>query len=167
MSTALATTSSMRAFDGRGSPPNRTGASTGPWQSELLALPQIFVLTAGALEHAATIAKGMAVDTARMRRNLDLTHGLIMAEAVMMALAPRIGRDAAHDAVERACARAIDRGMGLAEALGREPALKGKIGRQELARLADPRGYIGEAEAVVERVAARAKAAWGVGKKRR
>ena len=140
---------------------------TGPWQSELLALPQIFVLTAGALEHAATIAEGMAVDTARMRRNLDLTHGLIMAEAVMMALAPRIGRDAAHDAVERACARAIDRGMGLAEALGREPALKGKIGRQELARLADPRGYIGEAEAVVERVAARAKAVWGIGKKRR
>ena len=76
---------------------------TGPWQSEQLALPQIFVLTAGALEHAAAIAEGMTVDTARMRRNLDSTHGLILAEAVMMAAAKAIGRAKAHDVVEHAC----------------------------------------------------------------
>jgi 3-carboxy-cis,cis-muconate cycloisomerase len=134
---------------------------TGPWQAEALALPQIFVLTGGALEHAAAIAEGMTVDTARMRRNLELTGGLIMAEAVMMALAPRIGRGEAHDAVERACARARDRGIPLAEALAREPALKGRIGAGEVGRLADPKSYLGEAEAVIARVAKRARAVWG------
>ena len=134
---------------------------TGPWQAEPLALPQIFVLTGGALEHAGAIAEGMTVDAARMRRNLDLTHGLIMAEAVMMALAPRIGRDVAHDAVEHACARALDKGMPLADALAREPSLKGKIGAAELRRLSDPGGYLGEADAVVARVAKGARAAWG------
>jgi 3-carboxy-cis,cis-muconate cycloisomerase len=62
--------------------------ATGPWQGEALALPQSFVLTHGALLHARTIAEGMVVDGQRMRQNLDLTHGLIVAEAVMMGLAP-------------------------------------------------------------------------------
>ncbi|MGQ0675941.1 MAG: class-II fumarase/aspartase family protein, partial [Rhodospirillales bacterium] len=126
---------------------------TGPWQAEALALPQIFVLTGGALEHAAAIAEGMTVDIARMRRNLDLTHGLIMAEAVMMALAPRIGRDAAHDAVEHACARALDQGVTLAEALGREPALKGKLDTRSLTLLTVHKTYLVEDAAVVSRVA--------------
>lgn len=138
---------------------------TGPWQAEALALPQIFVLTGGALDHAAAIAEGMTVDAARMRRNLDLTQGLIMTEAIMMALAPLIGRDAAHHAVAHACNRALDEGVGLSEALQKEPALKGKIDAATLKRLADPRGYLGEAEAVVNRIAKAARAAWGAGGK--
>ena len=63
--------------------------ATGPWQAEPLALPQGFVLTHGALLHARAIAEGMVVDAERMRRNLDATGGLIMAEAVMMGLAPQ------------------------------------------------------------------------------
>ncbi len=135
---------------------------TGPWQAEALALPQIFVLTGGALEHAAAIAEGMTVDTARMRRNLDLTQGLIMTEAIMMALAPLIGRDAAHHAVAHACNQALDRGISLPEALHKEPALKGKIDAAALKRLADPRGYLGEAGAIVDRISKAARKAWGV-----
>ena len=134
---------------------------TGPWQAEALALPQIFVLTGGALEHAAVIAEGMTVDTARMRKNLDLTQGLIMTEAIMMALAPLIGRDAAHHAVAHACAQALDKGITVAVALQKEPALKGRVDAATLKRLADPKGYLGEAEAVVGRVSRAARAAWG------
>lgn len=141
---------------------------TGPWQAEALALPQIFVLTGGALEHAAAIAEGMTVDAARMRRNLDLTQGLIMAEAVMMALAPRLGRDAAHHAVAHACDRAIAEGVTLAAALRNEPALKGRIDAASLKRLTDPKTYLGEADAVVARVARAARTAWGpAGKEKR
>ena len=50
------------------------------------------VLTHGALLHARAIAGGMVVDPQRMRQDLDLTHGLIVAEAVMMGLAPFLGR---------------------------------------------------------------------------
>jgi 3-carboxy-cis,cis-muconate cycloisomerase len=137
---------------------------TGPWQAEALALPQIFVLTGGALEHAAALAEGMTVDAARMRRNLDLTGGLVMTEAVMMALAPLIGRDGAHHAVAHACAQVLDKGVSLEAALLKEPVLKGKIDAAALKRLADPTSYLGEAEAVVARVARAAREAWGGGK---
>ncbi len=126
--------------------------STGPWQSEQLALPQIFALTGGALEHALAIAEGMAVDSARMRHNLELTRGLILAEAAMMALAETIGRQQAHDAVERACARALADKRPLAAVLADEPAVAGAIDPATLARLGDPAAYLGECEAVIDRV---------------
>lgn len=130
--------------------------ATGPWQSEQLALPQIFVLTSGALAHAAAIAEGMTVDTARMRRNLDTTHGLILAEAVMIAAAKAIGRAKAHDIVEHACATAIAERRHLGEVLKGDKTLSSHLLPAEIDRLLDPAGYVGESEAVVDRVTARA-----------
>lgn len=133
--------------------------ATGPWQSEWLALPQIFVLSAGALEQAAVLAEGLSVDEAAMRRNLDLHQGLIMAEAVMMALALRIGRDAAHHAVQLACDRAIEQKRPLVEVLAADGAVAPHLDRAALVRLADPASYLGECDAVIDRVLARAEAA--------
>ena len=130
--------------------------ATGPWQSELLALPQIFVLTHGALEHAAAIAEGMVVDAERMRRNLDLTGGLIVAEAVMMGLAPHIGRGEAHHVVKHACDAALAEHIPLAEALSREAAVTDKLDRVAIERLTDPAHYLGSADAFIDRVQAAA-----------
>ena len=69
------------------------------------------MLTHGALLHAGAIAEGMVVDAARMRRNLDLTGGLIVAEAVMMGLAPHLGRGEAHHVVKHACDVALAEGI--------------------------------------------------------
>src|SRR5258708_26740002 len=91
--------------------------ATGPWQSEALALPQCFVLCAGAMAHALAIASGMTIDAARMRRNLDLGGGLIMAEAVSTGLAPGIGRAAAHHAIPRLSGRAGREGKTRAPAV--------------------------------------------------
>jgi 3-carboxy-cis,cis-muconate cycloisomerase len=129
--------------------------STGPWQAELLAWPQALLLAHGALEQAALIAEGMVVDAARMRRNLDGTGGLIMAEAVMMGLAPLLGRAAAHDAVHHACDVAIAEGIPLAAALAREAAVCERLDAAAIAALTDPARYLGAAEALVERVLAR------------
>jgi 3-carboxy-cis,cis-muconate cycloisomerase len=137
--------------------------ATGPWQSEQLALPQIFVLTSGALAHAKTLAEGMTVDTERMRRNLDSTGGLILAEAVMMALAEKIGRGAAHDAVEHACARAIGTQRRLHDVLAEDAAITAHLKLPTLARLAVPANYVGEADAVVDRVIGRAREVLGMG----
>lgn len=133
--------------------------ATGPWQAEQLALSQICVLTAGALSHGLQIAEGMVVDVARMRHNLDLTRGLIMAESIMMALAPKLGRGAAHDLVEHACAKAIGQHRRLVDVLREEPALSRLVDEATLARIADPSHYVGECLAVVARVQAKAKAA--------
>jgi 3-carboxy-cis,cis-muconate cycloisomerase len=128
--------------------------ATGPWQAELLALPQAFVLSHGALLHARTIAEGMVVDAARMRRNLDATGGLIMAEAVMMGLAPTLGREIAHHVVKHACDRALADNMPLAEALLREPDVTARLDRAAIERLTDPANYLGSSSEFIDRVLA-------------
>ena len=125
----------------------------GPWQAELLALPQAFVLTHGALLHARLLAEGFAVDAERMRRNLDASQGAIVAEAVMMGLAPKLGREAAHHAVQRA-SEAARAGGGLAEALLREPEVTAQMDEAGIRRLTDPAFYLGSANAFIDRVLA-------------
>jgi 3-carboxy-cis,cis-muconate cycloisomerase len=128
---------------------------TGPWQTEPLVIPQCFVLTAGALAHARAIAEGMTVDVERMRRNLDATGGLIMAEAVATALTPTLGRAAAEEALARACDRAIAAGRTLSETLRDDPVLRPHLSDTTLERLMDPASYLGSTGAFVDRVVAR------------
>jgi 3-carboxy-cis,cis-muconate cycloisomerase len=135
--------------------------ATGPWQSEWLAMPQIFVLAAGGLAQAAVLAQGLTIDAERMRRGLDLHQGLIMAEAVMMALAEKTGRDAAHHAVQHACDRAIEQRRALVDVLAEDPAVAPHLDRSALVRLTDPGSYLGEATDVVDRVVARARGRLG------
>jgi 3-carboxy-cis,cis-muconate cycloisomerase len=128
--------------------------ATGPWQAEMLALPQAFVLTHGALTQARALAEGLVIDAARMRRNLDASGGLIMAEAVMMGLAPHIGRAAAHDAVHHACDTALRDAIPLADALAREQAVSARLDQAAIARLTDPAGYLGATSAFIDRALA-------------
>lgn len=131
---------------------------TGPWQAEPLAVGQAFLLAHGALAQARVLAEGLTVDAARMRRNLDATGGSIVAEAVMMGLAPTLGRDQAHHVVHHACDLALAEGITLAEALGRDPAVARRLPAAEIARLTEPSGYLGSADAFVDRVLARLRA---------
>src|SRR4029078_2368297 len=70
--------------------------ATGPWHLEWMAIPEAFVAASGALGQSRFMLEGLIVEPDRMRRTLDLTGGLILAEAAMMALAPHTGRGAAH-----------------------------------------------------------------------
>jgi 3-carboxy-cis,cis-muconate cycloisomerase len=128
--------------------------ATGPWQAEALVIPQAFVLTHGALMHARAIAEGMTVDAARMRANLNLTHGLIVAEAVMMGLAPHLGREQAHHVVKHACDVALTENLALGDALARDSAVSSRLNRAAIERLTDPAAYLGSAHAFVDRVLA-------------
>ena len=84
--------------------------STGPWEIEWIALPEIFLLAAGcAAADARSWSTGLQVDAARMRANLDITGGAIVSEAVMMGLGPHLGRQRAHDLVYDICRVAATR----------------------------------------------------------
>lgn len=130
--------------------------ATGPWQTEALVIPQAFVLTHGALLHTKAIAQGMVVDAARMRANLDITHGLIVSEAVMMGLAPVLGRGEAHHVVKHACDVALTEGVSLADALERDPAVAARLDRAAIERLIDPANYLGSTQGFIDRVLAAA-----------
>lgn len=125
--------------------------ATGPWHAEWIALPESFIATAGALRQAKLMLAGLTVDTGRMAQNLGMTSGLIVAEAVMMGLAPKLGRQAAHDIVYDACREAAQSGRALIEVLAANPQVGPHFQRAELERLLDPRNYLGSAGAMVDR----------------
>jgi len=126
--------------------------ATGPWHAEWIALPEAFVLTGGALHQAKFMLAGLQVDAARMRRNLDMTHGLIVAEAVMMGLAPHLGRNEAHDIVYDACRAVAEKGGRLADALAAVPAVSRHLDKAALEKLTDPANYLGASQEMVDRV---------------
>lgn len=91
----------------------------GLWHAEWSALPSLFGLVSGALREARTLAEGLVVDTDRMRANIDLTHGLLFADAAAGRLGAKLGREKAHHLVEQAAAEVRQTGASLADVLGR------------------------------------------------
>lgn len=126
----------------------------GGWQAEWETLPEIFRLAAGALAQTVRVIEGLHIDPARMRANLDVTHGLIMAEAVTMALARHIGRAPAHLLLEAACREAVAGGRHLRDVLSGNAEVTKYLSAGDLDRLLDPVNYLGAAEKLVERVLA-------------
>ena len=131
--------------------------ATGPWHAEWMAIPESFVLTAGSLHQARFALGGLIVDEKKMAENLDISRGLIVAEAVMMGLAPDLGRQEAHDVVYDACRVANEKGMTLADALSADPRVSACIDRATIDRLTSPRNYLGLAPEMVDRVLASSK----------
>jgi len=131
--------------------------ATGPWHAEWMAIPESFVLTAGALHQAKFALGGLIVDEKRMAGNLDISRGLIVAEAVMMGLAPQLGRQDAHDVVYDACRLANEKGISLADALSADERVSERIDRATIERLTAPKNYLGLAPEMVDRVLAASK----------
>ena len=132
--------------------------ATGPWHAEWIAIPESFILTAGALHQAKFALGGLIVDTEQMRRNLGISKGLIVAEAVMMGLAPSIGRQQAHDVVYDACRTVNETGVTLADALAVLPSVTAHFDRAAIDRLTDPANYLGLSPQMVDQALASSRA---------
>jgi 3-carboxy-cis,cis-muconate cycloisomerase len=128
--------------------------ATGPWHVEWVAVPEAFGYAAGTLHQLRFLLGGLILDPARMSRNLGMTHGLIVAEAVMMGLAPYTGRTEAHDLVYDACRQAIESDRPLLEVLLETPAVCDPLGPEKLRVLTDPANYLGAAPAMVDHLLA-------------
>src|SRR5438876_3234815 len=128
--------------------------SAGPWHAEWPTLPMLMLVTSGALAAIVDIAEGLEVDTARMRANLHATQGLIMAEAVSMALAEKIGKSNAHHLIEAASKQAVTEKKGLRDVLTKDPKITGHLSADKLAKLFDPMAYQGASQALIDRLLA-------------
>jgi 3-carboxy-cis,cis-muconate cycloisomerase len=124
--------------------------ATGPWHAEWLAVPESFLLTASALHQARFLLEGLEVDVKQMRANLDITGGLIVAEAVMMGLAPKLGRQKAHDLVYDACRRSLEKKTPFLDELKAERDITANATDKELAALVEPANYVGLAGEMVD-----------------
>ena len=128
--------------------------ATGPWQAEWVALPEAFLHTAGAVSQALFMLTGLEVDTQRMRQNLDSTGGLIVAEAVMMGLAPALGRNEAHDVVYAACRIALEQKRTLADVLKANGEVTRLVSLDQIDAMCEPTNYLGCAAQMVDKALA-------------
>ncbi|KAK4945971.1 hypothetical protein LTR10_014773 [Elasticomyces elasticus] len=126
--------------------------ASGPWHLEWVAIPEAFVLCVGALHQTNFAMGGLVVNVEAMHDNLHSTRGLIVGEAVMMGLAPFIGRQKAHDVVYEACRTAIEEGRSLFDVLKTNADLMADLDEQRVAELCDPLNYLGASQIMVDRV---------------
>jgi 3-carboxy-cis,cis-muconate cycloisomerase len=126
--------------------------SAGPWHAEWPTLPTLLLVTSGALAAIVDIAEGLEVDVARMRLNLDATGGLIMAEAVTMRLAEKIGKTEAHHLIEAASKKAVAEKKHLRDVLAADAKVTAHLTTEKLAKLFEPMAYQGASQALIDRL---------------
>jgi len=131
--------------------------STGPWEIEWIVLPQISTLTDSVLKHTLDLVSGLEIHPHNMWKNLAVTHGSIVSEAVMMKLGETLGRQYAHDLVYDLCRRAEVEDRPLIDLLDECPEVK--LEREELEKLCDPANYLGLSVEMTEMVLNNWKAA--------
>lgn len=113
-------------------------------------IPETFILAGGVLERMIEVVKNLRIDPERMRSNLETSGGLIVSEAVMLKLAGRIGREAAHEVVTEAVGISRETGRGFADCLAGHPGINGHLSSDDIHALLDPDAYTGAAEEIVE-----------------
>jgi adenylosuccinate lyase len=126
--------------------------ASGPWHLEWVCIPESFVVCCGALHQTVFVMDGLVVNEDALLRNLNATGGRIVAEAVMMGLAEKIGRGKAHDVVYRACTESIEKDTSLLDALMRDSEISEKLDEGTLSELCGPLKYLGCCQQMVDNV---------------
>jgi 3-carboxy-cis,cis-muconate cycloisomerase len=134
--------------------PQEHERAMGGWHAEWRTMAELFRLAGAALSQTVTLIEGLQVFPERMRANLELTNGLVMAERVSLALAARLGRGEAHHLLEEASRTSVAGGRHLAQVLAEHPGLAGIFEEGELERLFDPATYRGATDAIIDRILA-------------
>jgi 3-carboxy-cis,cis-muconate cycloisomerase len=122
------------------------------WQAQWQAFPALLLVTSGAVNAVADIAQSLEVDAERTRTNVEATQGLIMAEAVTVALAAKIGRQQAQQIVDEASRVALSRNRHLNSVLAEDPRVTAQMTAGELARVFELMSYQGVAQTFIERI---------------
>jgi 3-carboxy-cis,cis-muconate cycloisomerase len=125
--------------------------AVGAWQAEWVAIPDLFRHTAGAVAHVRRMLEGLEVDAARMRANLDLAGGALMAESLVSALAARVGGAEAKEIVKHVSERVARHRLTLREAALDDARVSALLSPDDVGRALDPARYLGAADALIDR----------------
>jgi len=118
---------------------------------------QVCVLMGDTLERVRMLVEGLVLKPERMRANLDLTEGLIMAEPMMLALGEHIGRQEAHDVVYDAAQAAATGAGSFSDLLSADERVSGHLSAAQIEALLDPTAYTGLCSRMAEEQAVRAR----------
>lgn len=125
--------------------------AAGVWHAEWDALSDALSLAGGAVRAMREVAEGLEVHPEKMRRNLDLTDGMLLAENVTTLLSGKLGRLEAHGLVREACARTLGGGGSLGEELLADEKISAALTEEEIRGTLEPENYLGSAAAFVDR----------------
>lgn len=130
---------------------NEHERAAGGWQTEWLAIPDLFRRTSSAVDRVRRLLSELRIDPDRMQQNLALDGGLLMAESLSIALVPNLGRQEAQQVVQAACRRALTNGLTLSEAALEDPKILAVLSPEAIDRALDPSGYFGSADVMIDR----------------
>jgi 3-carboxy-cis,cis-muconate cycloisomerase len=125
--------------------------AAGPWHAEWRPFSDLLETVGSAAAWLRDCLEHLEVDAARMRANLGLTHGALLAERVTTALAGDLGRHAAHEVVQAAAREAFAGDRPLADVLAATEEVSARLDPAEIARLLDPAGYLGATDELIRR----------------
>lgn len=127
------------------------------WKMEWKALPECCLITGAMLFQAKNLLGGLKVDAPRMAANLDVMRGYLLSERVMLELSERVGKQTAHEWIYEASMHGIEHKLDFADAMRQHAGLAKVLGDDEILRLTDPSGYLGQCAPSVDRVVAAAQ----------
>ncbi len=122
------------------------------WTVEWAIVPESFVYGHAAVSQCARLVANLQIDETRIRENLAASEGLICAEAVMMDLAPDMGRSEAHHVIADLISHAHTTGVSFSNALNEDGRIKAVRTPQQIAALLEPANYTGDAIKTVDRM---------------
>jgi 3-carboxy-cis,cis-muconate cycloisomerase len=138
--------------------PQEHERAVGGWHAEWPTMRELYLAAGSALSQTQTLIEGLQVFPEAMRRNLDLTNGLVMAERVSLTLAASLGREQAHHLLEQASRTCVAQARHLSEVLADEPTIADAMSPADLQALFDPATYRGASDAIIDRILARYEA---------
>jgi len=125
--------------------------AAGSWQAEWAMLPDLFRFTSGALNRLVIAIEGLEIHPDRMRENFERTGGLVMSEALAVALTPGMGRQEAQRAAREIANRAAATGVDLREAAMHDKRVRRTLSPVALDQVLDPLNYLGSTDLYIDR----------------
>ncbi len=122
------------------------------FQMEWAYIPELCIMTHGAMQMTRRVLEGLIVYPQHMLRNLHMTHGLLLAEQVMLALGQHVGRQQAHDLIHEIAMEAFEQNLAFADLLKSHPEVTHHLSPQIIDSLLDPLQYTGLAGVMVDRI---------------
>ncbi len=117
--------------------------ATGQWHVEWYTLPKMFIVSSSSFRCSRELLEGIKVDKKNMIKNLNHTNGLILAESIMMKIAPKLGRQKAHDLVYDCCRKSITNNITLLDTLMMDKNISKNFKKKEIEFCLNPKNYLG------------------------
>lgn len=124
-----------------------------PFYMEDFVIPETALLASTILEQAKFVLSGLKVKADNMRRNLDLTEGALMTEALMLALAKKTGRkETGFALVHKAAMESFEQGRPFADYAAGLAEIREHLGEEDIRAILDPANYIGLNDRLIDTV---------------